>query len=44
LGCDFNRSLPHPHEPALEMIQVGRGEGRNLGVTLGDIRQLSVAV
>ena len=29
---------------ALEMIQVGWGEVRNLGVTLGDIRQLCVAV
>jgi nicotinamidase-related amidase len=37
-------TLPHLHEPALEMIRVGWGEVRDLDSALGEIRQLSVAV
>ena len=33
-------TLPHLHEPALEMIRVGWGEVRGLEETLGEIRQL----
>ena len=34
-------TLPHLHEPAIEMIRVGWGEVRDLESTLGEIRQLS---
>ncbi len=33
-------TLPHLHEPAIEMIRVGWGEVRDLESTLGEIRQL----
>jgi hypothetical protein len=34
-------TLPHLHEPALEMIAVGIGETRSLEDTLKDIKGLS---
>jgi hypothetical protein len=34
-------TLPHLHEPALEMIAVGIGETRGLDDTLKDIKGLS---
>lgn len=33
-------TLPHLHDPAIEMIRVGWGEVRDLESTLGEIRQL----
>jgi ureidoacrylate peracid hydrolase len=34
-------TLPHLHEPALEMIRVGWGEVRSLGETLAELRTLA---
>ena len=36
-------TMPHLHEPAIEMIRVGWGEVRDLESTLGEIRQLFTA-
>jgi nicotinamidase-related amidase len=36
-------TLPHLHEPALEMIRVGWGEVRSLADTLAELRALAVA-
>ena len=36
-------TLPHLHEPAIEMMRVGWSEVRDLESTLGEIRQLSRA-
>ena len=38
---DTGTTLPHLHEPALEMIAVGIGETRSLENTLKDIKGLS---
>lgn len=35
-------SMPHLHDPAIEMMRVGWCEVRDLESTLGEIRQLSV--
>ena len=34
-------TMPHLHDPAIEMMQVGWAEVRDLESTLGEIRQLS---
>ena len=34
-------TLPHLHEPALEMIRVGWGEVRSLEETLADLERLA---
>ena len=37
-------TLPHLHEPAIEMMRVGWAEVRDLESTIGEIRQLSPAL